>query len=73
MYSAVIRPPRVAGARPSSRSDERNRRWPSISAAVIGAGAVRAGACAWAPANGAASARAAASCSGRRKFGIGDA
>src|SRR5687768_1261631 len=35
MYSAVSRPPRVAGARPSSRSDERKRRCPSISCGVM--------------------------------------
>ena len=34
MYSAARRPPRVAGARPSSRSELRKRRWPSISAVV---------------------------------------
>src|SRR3954466_5711824 len=32
MYSDARRPPRVAGARPSSRSELRKRRWPSISA-----------------------------------------
>src|SRR4051812_4617292 len=37
MYSAARRPPRVAGARPSSRSELRKRRCPSISAALIGA------------------------------------
>src|SRR5258705_8977309 len=35
MYSAASRPPRVAGARPSSRSELRKRRCPSISAVVM--------------------------------------
>src|SRR5665213_260880 len=36
MYSVVSLSARVAGARPSRRSDERNRRSPSISEVVIG-------------------------------------
>ena len=45
MYSVVSLSARVAGARPSSRSDERKRRSPSISEVVIGDLRV-----AWAPA-----------------------
>src|SRR6185437_12873668 len=37
MYSVARRPPRVAGARPSSRSDDRKRRSPVIWAAVMAA------------------------------------
>ena len=37
MYSAASRPPRVAGARPSRRSEDKNRKCPSISCGVIGA------------------------------------
>src|SRR5450432_461725 len=46
MYSVVSLSARVAGARPSSRSDEMNRRSPSISVAVIGPAADLVAACA---------------------------
>src|ERR1700682_117399 len=39
MYSSAILPPRVAGARPSRRSDERKRRCASISWGLIRLGA----------------------------------